>query len=43
MRWDLKLADAQFGDMEKLPVSVTIGRQLIDYNSTLTRNHMVTN
>ncbi len=37
-RWDLKLAYAQFGDAEKDPVSVTVGRQLIDYNNTLIAN-----
>src|SRR5271165_177478 len=38
VRWDLKLAYAQFGDAEKQPVSVTIGRQLIDCNSTIIAN-----
>ena len=38
VRWDLKLAYAQFGDLEKQPVSVTVGRQLIDYNSTIIAN-----
>jgi len=38
VRWDLKLAYAQFGDSEKQPVSLTVGRQLIDYNSTIIGN-----
>ncbi len=38
VRWDLKLAYAQFGDLEKQPISVTVGRQLIDYNSTIIAN-----
>jgi hypothetical protein len=38
VRWDLKLAYAQFGDLEKQPISVTVGRQLIDYNSTIMAN-----
>jgi hypothetical protein len=37
-RWDLKLAYVQFGDAEKQPVTVTVGRQLIDYNSTIIAN-----
>lgn len=37
-RWDLKLAYVQLGDPEKEPVSVTVGRQLIDYNSTIIAN-----
>lgn len=36
--WDLKLAYAQLGDPEKQPISVTVGRQLIDYNSTIIAN-----
>jgi hypothetical protein len=36
-RWDLKLAYAQFGDSEQT-ISVTVGRQLIDYNSTIISN-----
>ena len=38
VRWDLKLAYAQFGDAEKQRVSVTVGRQLIDFNNTLIGN-----
>jgi Alginate export len=38
VRWDLKLAYAQFGDSEKQPISVTVGRQLIDYNNTIIGN-----
>lgn len=37
-RWDLKLAYAQFGDLEKQPVSLTVGRQEIDYNNTIIAN-----
>jgi len=37
VRWDLKLAYAQLGDSEG-PVYVTVGRQLIDYNSTIIAN-----
>jgi hypothetical protein len=36
-RWDLKLAYAQFGESEQ-PISVTVGRQLLDYNSTIIAN-----
>lgn len=35
VRWDLKLAYVQFGDSEKQPVWLSVGRQLIDYNNTL--------
>jgi len=38
VRWDLKLAYAQLGDPEKQPISLTVGRQLIDYNSTIIAN-----
>jgi hypothetical protein len=38
VRWDLKLAYAQFGDTEKNPVSLTVGRQLLDYNNTILGN-----
>jgi hypothetical protein len=38
VRWDLKLAYAQFGDSEKQPISFTVGRQLIDYNNTILGN-----
>lgn len=38
VRWDLKLAYVQLGDPEKQPVSVTVGRQLIDYNNTIIAN-----
>lgn len=38
VRWDLKLAYVQFGDAEKQPVSVSVGRQLLDYNSTIIAN-----
>ncbi len=37
VRWDLKLAYAQLGNSEA-PVSVTVGRQLLDYNSTILAN-----
>jgi len=38
VRWDLKLAYVQFGDPEKQPITVSVGRQLIDYNSTIIAN-----
>jgi len=38
VRWDLKLAYAQFGDSEKQPVTLAVGRQLIDYNNTIIAN-----
>ncbi|HWY45793.1 MAG TPA: alginate export family protein [Bryobacteraceae bacterium] len=38
VRWDLKTAYVQFGDSENHPVSLTIGRQLLDYNSTIIAN-----
>lgn len=38
VRWDLKLAYVQFGDPEKHPVTLTVGRQLIDYNNTIIAN-----
>ncbi len=38
VRWDLKLAYVQFGDIERHRVTLTVGRQLIDYNSTLIAN-----
>ena len=38
VRWDLKLAYAQFGDPEKQWISVRVGRQLINYNNTLIAN-----
>jgi Alginate export len=38
VRWDLKLAYAQFGDSEKQPVTLTVGRELLDYNSTIIAN-----
>lgn len=37
-RWDLKLAYAQFGDPETQRFSVRVGRQEIDYNSTILAN-----
>jgi hypothetical protein len=38
VRWDLKLAYAQFGDVEKHALTLTVGRQLIDYNNTIIGN-----
>jgi len=35
VRWDLKLAYIQFGDVERQPVAIAVGRQLIDYNNTI--------
>jgi hypothetical protein len=37
-RWDLKLAYAEFGNPETSPISVRVGRQEIDYNSTIIAN-----
>ena len=37
-RWDLKLAYAQIGDPEKQVLSIRIGRQELDYNSTILAN-----
>jgi hypothetical protein len=34
-RWDLKLAYTEFGDPEQHWISVRVGRQLINYNSTV--------
>jgi hypothetical protein len=38
VRWDLKLAYAEFGNPEKSLVSVRVGRQLINYNNTIIAN-----
>jgi hypothetical protein len=38
VRWDLKLAYAQFGDPESQPLSITVGRQILDYNDTIIAN-----
>jgi hypothetical protein len=38
VRWDLKLAYAKFGDSEKHPVTLTVGRQLLDFNNTIIAN-----
>ena len=38
VRWDLKLAYVQLGDSERQRVSITFGRQLIDFNSTVIAN-----
>jgi Alginate export len=35
VRWDLKLAYAQFGDPARSWISVRVGRQLINYNNTI--------
>jgi hypothetical protein len=37
-RWDLKYAYAEFGNSETQPVSLRVGRQSIDYNSTILSN-----
>ncbi|MGA8029334.1 MAG: alginate export family protein, partial [Bryobacteraceae bacterium] len=37
-RWDLKLAYAEFGDLEKYHISIRAGRQEIDYNDTIIAN-----
>jgi hypothetical protein len=38
VRWDLKLAYAQFGDPETHKVTVSAGRQLLDFNNTIAAN-----
>jgi hypothetical protein len=38
VRWDLKLAYAEFGDPESSWISVRVGRQLINYNNTIMAN-----
>jgi hypothetical protein len=38
VRWDLKLAYAEFGDPEKQWISLRVGRQLINYNNTIMAN-----
>jgi hypothetical protein len=38
VRWDLKLAYAEFGDPEKSWISLRAGRQLINYNNTIIAN-----
>jgi Alginate export len=38
VRWDLKLAYAEFGDPETSWISVRVGRQLINYNDTIIAN-----
>jgi len=38
VRWDLKLAYAEFGKPEKSWISVRVGRQLINYNNTIIAN-----
>ena len=38
VRWDLKLAYAEFGNPEKSWISLRVGRQLINYNNTIMAN-----
>ena len=38
VRWDLKLAYAEFGDPETSWISVRVGRQLLNYNNTIMAN-----
>jgi hypothetical protein len=38
VRWDLKLAYAEFGDPEKHLISLRVGRQIINYNNTIIAN-----
>jgi hypothetical protein len=38
VRWDIKLAYAEFGDPETSWISVRVGRQLINYNNTIIAN-----
>jgi hypothetical protein len=35
VRWDLKVAYAEFGDAETQPFSLRVGRQAFDFNSTI--------
>jgi hypothetical protein len=38
VRWDLKLAYAEFGDPERSWINLRVGRQLINYNNTIIAN-----
>lgn len=38
VRWDLKLAYAEFGDPERSWINLRVGRQLISYNNTIFSN-----
>jgi len=38
VRWDMKLAYAEFGDPAKSWISVRVGRQLLNYNNTIIAN-----
>jgi hypothetical protein len=38
VRWDLKLAYAEFGDPERSWINVRVGRQLLSYNNTIISN-----
>lgn len=38
VRWDLKQAYVEFGSSETSPVRIRVGRQIIDYNSTILGN-----
>jgi hypothetical protein len=38
VRWDLKLAYAEFGDPERHWISFRVGRQVINYNNTIIAN-----
>ncbi|MGD1147590.1 MAG: alginate export family protein [Thermoanaerobaculaceae bacterium] len=38
VKWDPKLAYVEFGDPENKPITVRVGRQLLDYTNTITAN-----
>ena len=38
VRWDLKLAYVELGDPGTQPITVRVGRQLLDYNNTIIAN-----
>ncbi|MGA3028231.1 MAG: alginate export family protein [Bryobacteraceae bacterium] len=38
VRWDLKLAYAELGDPETQPVTLRVGRQILDFNNTIIGN-----
>lgn len=38
VRWDLKLAYAEFGNLDKQTISIRVGRQQLDYNNTIIAN-----
>jgi hypothetical protein len=38
VRWDLKLAYAEFGSLDKQTITIRVGRQQLDYNNTIIAN-----